>query len=122
MKIEELISKRNEELYARISRKLDIRLEPMDNEGWGALIKGNTGIIYYSQCKNPEESFSHELLHFDCQLNGFCRPKYSLIENSLNTHYLDNLLDALDNELQHHKIYSDYLQMGYNANAFFKGL
>ena len=119
MKIKQLVTERNKALFQSIQSEIKIVLKEQAQEGWGALIKKKAGIIYYSKCLYPKEAFVHELLHLKCQLDGFTRPKYALLENTANEKYLNNLLNALDNELQHHKMYRRYVSLGYDLIRFY---
>lgn len=120
-RIKDVISAKNQTLFQSVIKKNEIRLAyDADLQTWGSKFEKKVGYIYQVETIHPEESFVHELLHLECQQNGYIRPTYcidSLSEE--NTYYLFSLVEAIDNELQHILFYSRYISMGYDATKFY---
>lgn len=120
MKIKELLSDKNLELYNEICKSYKVVLKKGNEDSWTSRIDEDRkeAIIEWCNCKFPEESFVHELLHFKCQIMGFKRMRYGCCSADKDG-YFSKLITALDNELQHHKIYSQYMDLGYDEHHFY---
>ena len=80
---------------------------------------GSIAHIGYSGCKHPSASLAHELLHLDTQLRGYQRIKI-FISSIGQTNSFKILMDALDNELQHHKFYNRFISLGFQPDQFYQ--
>lgn len=118
MKIDDLISEKNRELFERINKIYPIELVATNETTWGSNLKDGKTTISYCDTKYPEECFTHELLHIDTQMKGYKRLRigFSAFDT---TEYFKRLMSALDNELQHHKMFSNFPQMGYSKELFY---
>ena len=119
MKIENLISPTNENLFNLINTKYNVKLNKIKDISWTSFIIGKTAHIGYINCSNPEAAFTHELLHFKLQINGFTKLTYGAFPIKDEYDFFPTFLEALDNELQHHKIYNEFLKMGYAEKSFY---
>ena len=65
--IEQLIDDRNRPLYDEIAAqmRLELREEPIPEEGWGSQYRANEslGIVFHAPTPYPQACFTHELLH-----------------------------------------------------------
>ncbi|EFM12131.1 hypothetical protein PaecuDRAFT_0811 [Paenibacillus curdlanolyticus YK9] len=122
MKLRELITSKNEDLFNRVTAQYKINLQPSTDEGcWSSNIdiKSKHATIYWADSQHPEEAFTHELLHFDIQRQGFKRLRYGICSADGAGHWFPIFMESLDNELQHHKMYDQYVAMGYNPDFFY---
>jgi len=119
MNINELVTDKNKMLYDDVKSALKILLRKnAKDDSWGAYINNNTLIIEYGSIINKEECFVHELLHAKCQLDGYKRIKWSISNKDING-YMSILGTAIDNEFQHHKMFKNFTNMGYNPSNFY---
>ena len=120
MKIKKCITNTNLSLFNYVKNNIKLTFEEVDPPEWGCILDGKTGIIRYSNSEHPEEAFVHELLHLKLQIDGYIRPYYAVLpKKSQRNFHLKTLIFAIDNELQHHKIYQEYLSMGYSEKYFY---
>lgn len=113
--------KKNEDLnslYEEINSWKPVVLEKSSDSMWGSYIndKGEA-VVSYAKASNYPACLAHELLHFKMQKNGYKRMKCS-VSSMQNNELSKRLIDALDNELQHHKMFSLFSRMGF-SNEFF---
>jgi hypothetical protein len=108
------------ELYEEISNAFPIIEEKSSSNYWGAHIDttGNA-VITYAKIKNQLAALAHELLHIKMQMLGYKRLKCVATISMRDKQFAKTLIDALDNELQHHKMYPYYSEMGFLREDFF---
>lgn len=106
-------------LLSDVSARTKIKYHKTNDGGWGSYMEQNTAHISYSGCKHPSASLAHELLHIDTQLRGYKRIRifFSSIDQTI---LIKNLMDALDNELQHHKFYKNFIDLGFAPIQFYQ--
>ena len=118
MKVEDLITEKNKDLFERVNSIYPVELIKFDDETWSSQVDNNKAIISYCDTKFPETCFVHELLHIDTQINGYKRLKIG-VSGFDTTEYFVTLMTAIDNELQHHKMFSSFIAMGYEKENFY---
>lgn len=89
-----------------------------DGSEWGSFIDDNDdAVVVYAKTKNKQCALAHELLHFAIQKSGYRRMRVST--TTLKTAPMKRLVDCLDNELQHHHMFSQYCDLGYPPKNFY---
>ncbi|MBL0741396.1 hypothetical protein [Chryseolinea lacunae] len=119
MQLKNLITDANRELYKRVTENLPIQFKKSNNNSWGSNKEEKRIIISHCETNHPEASFTHELLHIDTQMQGYRRLRSGLSLNSAVLEQLPFLCEMIDNEFQHHKMYSKFLQLGYPPHEFY---
>jgi hypothetical protein len=120
MKFDKL-AKKNEKLfvlYNEINDWMPIISEKGSSLEWGSFIKNDTAVIEFAPSDKSPSSLAHELLHFKIQKSGYKR----LMVVATNSEYkslMGRLISALDNELQHHKMYKHFTELGYGKKQFY---
>jgi hypothetical protein len=105
-------------LAEKLRQRFKIRYVESEKPGWGAVFKGDRLEITYSQSKYPAACLAHELLHADLQLQGYRRLRVSFTGHG--EHALFNrLTTALDNELQHHRMFPEFVRTGFPPEQFY---
>lgn len=122
MDIEEILkqNKKVAELFSEINTWKPILFQEDNNSEdntWGSHIDENgNAVISYCETNNKLTYLAHELLHFKVQKDGYRRIKsccyHPLFRNN-------ELLDALDNELQHHKMFPIFIGLGLDGKKFY---
>jgi hypothetical protein len=118
MKIEDLITVKNRALYDRVSTLYKVELRPGEST-WGAVVVNCVAYISYTDTMYAEECFTHELLHVDTQMKGYRRILAGVSLQKNTNHALRQIIGCLDNEFQHHKMYTEYERMTYAAERFY---
>ncbi len=105
----------NEEVAGRFN--IEYRHDPKSSH-WGSEQTGPSSrlISYNSRCP-AQSSLAHELLHFWVQGKGYRRVHGGY--SSLGDGPFIRLLAALDNELQHHKMFPQFLKLGFDKREFY---
>jgi hypothetical protein len=105
-------------LIAEVQQTHKISYHRSKNGSWGCEVVGKTAHISYQKTKNPGGALVHELLHVIVQRNGYRRPKvwFSTIDQTAR---FNRLMSCLDNELQHHKMYRQFVTLGFASNEFY---
>src|SRR5205823_12320984 len=95
-----------------------IRYHRSSDLNWGCHVDGKIAHISYQKTAHPGASLAHELLHVLVQHSGYERIRvgFSTIDQ---TWRFQRLMTCLDNELQHHKMFPRFAQLGFPANEFY---
>jgi hypothetical protein len=105
-------------LLAEISNEVTIKFVASDHDGWGSNMEDGSATIWWSGCRHPSASLAHELLHLRLQLQGYKRARI-IISNIADPETNKRLMGAIDNEIQHHKFYADFLAAGFEPHQFY---
>jgi len=106
-------------LYERIKNEgLTIRPKQVRGDSWGTEIVAGVAHLQYCGCTYPSAALAHELLHLDTQLKGYKRIRIGFSEFD-TTPTFRTFMEALDNELQHHKFFAEFLDMGFTPSQFY---
>lgn len=122
MKKEKLIDDRNRELYDNVRKHYKVNLKKSNDHMWGSHIEKDAVIISHSKTNHPISSFTHELLHPDTQIKGYKRIRAGVSLNMEIHKHLPRICSCLDNELQHHKMYDKFIELGFPPNEFYNDL
>ena len=106
------------EIFNDLSLKIPIKFSKSSEDSWGIEIKNGTAHISFTNCKNPDASLAHELLHIETQLNGYKRIKIGFCAHE-KTSLFSRLITCLDNELQHYKFYDKFISQGFQPDVFY---
>jgi hypothetical protein len=109
---------RNKTLIDRVAKHVQLKYEPSEDNGWGCEIRNNIAYIWYCECSFPAASLAHELLHIDTQLKGYKRIMIGYSRHE-STELFMRLMNAMDNELQHHKFYEEFIRLGFTKESFY---
>ncbi len=113
-----LQDKRIAPLFESVRTRVKVRFEKGTGAMWGSNMENGEAVISYVEANHPSSALAHELLHFDTQLKGYKRMR-AVASNLTPLEGVRNVLEALDNELQHHRFYSDFLDLGFKPSQFY---
>jgi hypothetical protein len=87
--------------------------------GWGSSIADGVVHIDYDHTRFPGGALAHELLHILTQHRGYRRIciGFSTLDP---TEGFSRVLTCLDNELQHHRMYPEFIRSGFAAEEFYR--
>ena len=85
---------------------------------WGSDVRRGDAHIEYQDTKHPGAALAHELLHVLTQDRGYRRLRIGLWASD-DAGRMTTMLNCLDNELQHHKMYPEFQQLGFAPHEFY---
>lgn len=86
---------------------------------WESSVVNGKAIIRMAATDRPMASFAHEILHLRLSARGYRHILGSGNPDPGVNSIVQNLLTALDNELQHHRMFSEFLAAGFAADEFY---
>jgi len=119
-----MLDDRNRALYKWVSRRAPILLGRSKEGNWeGSLrLTDRMGIVAAVESRHPCASFAHKLLHIKLQLNGLIKPKVVFVErlhlSGTTKSHLERLVNAMCDDLAHHRLYGEFLGLGFLPNEF----
>ena len=108
-----------EELYQEIHAQTPVTFtEQAGNDEWSSQTMGGTTSISGTPTAHPDAAMAHELLHAKLKIGGY---KQYCTTTAMNMKYklANTIARMLDNELQHHKMFGDFLAMGFQPEQFY---
>lgn len=109
---------RIQSILTEVSSRVKVDYVAAEHQGWGSNMEDGMAEISWSDCRHPSASLMHELLHIRLQLSGYRRIRFG-ISNVADPETCKLLMDCLDNELQHHKFYADFIAAGFSPDQFY---
>ena len=108
-----------EALYREVEAVTPVTVGYNPRQGpWSSQTADGKTEIIVSLSSRPEASLAHELLHARLKTRGY--RQYGLIGTmDPNPELLKYINEALDNELQHHRIFPEFLEMGFTGDQFY---
>jgi hypothetical protein len=107
------------ELFESISKITPISFEPSPDSSWSITIIDGRTQIQFAQISDPAAALAHELLHARMKINGYKSYLTAVSKDGLD-HTPIATLEMLDNELQHHKFFSSFEDLGLSACHFYE--
>jgi hypothetical protein len=106
-------------LYEDINNQSPISFEAgAPGEHWGTETADGKTKIYVTSTKDPAAALAHELLHAKLKLGGY-RQYLIMLSMDKKQLFLKPLGEILDNELQHHRMFEEFLGAGFRAEQFY---
>ncbi|EHR0248295.1 TPA: hypothetical protein NJ512_001432 [Vibrio parahaemolyticus] len=106
------------DLYEEVNQWKPVKAVRGQSIEWGSYVDNNTAYIEFSPDDKSPSALAHELLHFKVQKSGYKRLRV-IATNAKNKQGMKLLMEALDNELQHHKMYKSFVEMGFSKQSFY---
>lgn len=116
-------AKKNSKLYALYKeidawKRIVVQKSEKDDSSWGSFIDdSDNAVVVYAKTKNKQSALAHELLHFSIQKSGYKRMRVSA--TTLDKTSMSRLVSCLDNELQHHRMFAQFCDLGYPRKNFY---
>ena len=114
--LEDLLDDKNAALYESLGARVNIILNDSDEDSWTSKLSENVAYIGVLESAYPTACFSHELLHMKLELYGMGHPYF--IDNENLEESAAELVSFLYNQLAHHKMYPEFVEMGYPPEQF----
>lgn len=104
-------------LYQWADALSPITIKPSDGKTWGSETTPDGTVISVAPTRYPAESLYHELLHADLKVKGY--RQHSTFVRVTDNNLVQALANALDNELQHHRMYPAFVAAGFDPEHFY---
>lgn len=115
-----LRDQRAKDLLDELSREIRFEFLSSSDSSWGSNMESpGRAVIYAAPTTAPAESMAHELLHIRTQLLGYRRLRIDA-SRTLPLDFRGHLISALDNELQHHRMFPEYRRRGFSSTRFYR--
>jgi hypothetical protein len=107
-------------IFVEVEAKYEeVGVRIIDEPEWHSGVKGGKPTLSMADTKRHMPSFAHELRHLRLSGRGY---RHILAGGNLNISkrvLLSQLLSTLDNELQHHRMYADFVAAGFDSKEFY---
>lgn len=102
-----------------IAAKYTICIERTDDPEWSSSVEGTTAVITISDTQRHLSAFAHELLHLRLSTRGYRHILGCAHPDGSKRNIVSYVLQALDNELQHHRMFPDFVAAGFDGAEFY---
>lgn len=107
-----------DQLYQSVEKITDIEVIEGAGDYWESSTSNGKTTITTGKSNNPAASLFHELLHAEMKNSGYAQYTYAVTTNAVGKG-VTPILEALDNELQHHRFYPKFAAAGFKPNEFY---
>ena len=123
MNIYKFLDEKNKNLLSELEIDFNISFEERGNINYCEVFsKNNNCIIYFNPNIINNDSIAHELLHIKLKKYNYTISNHVFhsfqVDKSLKSAFTKFLCDHIGNCLDHKKMYSEYLEMGYSPDKF----
>lgn len=110
---------RLKDIIAEVEQKYELVITIGSGPAWESSIVNGKAIIRMAKTARPMASFAHEILHLRLSARGYRHILGSGNPDQAVNSIAQDLLSALDNELQHHRIFPEFLSAGFANDEFY---
>jgi hypothetical protein len=105
-------------LYQRVDAATPITIEFVSGNSWSSATVDQATTIEVGSSKYPAAALFHELLHAQLKIDGY-RQHLTILPTRPRIAALKPLIGALDNELQHHRMFAAFSAAGFTDGEFY---
>jgi len=105
-------------LYQKVEAQTPITLKAIAGCTWSSATKAGVTEIEVGTALHPEAALYHELLHADLKISGLTLPPFAVSKNP-NSIGISDTLYAIENELQHHRMFGAFTAAGFSPAHFY---
>ncbi len=105
-------------LLTQVKAQCKVHFKRAEGDMWGSSLEDGIARIYHTDTDHPAASLAHELLHIIVQLKGIRQLRVGFWTLD-QTERLNRFMKAVNNELQHHKMFSHFTAAGFAPNEFY---
>lgn len=102
-----------------VAKTYKVQLVVTDEPDWASAPEKSRATIEVSDTSRPLPSFAHEYLHLRMSARGYRHILGSINLDPGKNRVIQQLLIALDNELQHHRMFDDFVAAGFDGGDFY---
>src|SRR5271157_1491076 len=100
------------QLYEEVRSQTPIVFVQSNDGFWGSKTQNGQTTIYQATANHPDACLAHELLHAKLKCSGYKQYIVAICPTQKKDQ-IRSLLGTLDNELQHHRFYREFLALGF---------
>jgi hypothetical protein len=115
---EALIDPEVRKLFDEVQFATPIEFVKKATDCWGSTTTNGRTEITYGPTKHPSAALAHELLHAKLKISGY-RQHVTVCSMDEDQDTLMDVVHAMDNELQHHRMFRLFLDLGFKAEHFY---
>lgn len=104
---------------AEADKAYELQIAPTRAVEWFSQVRDGKAQIGMAETERPLPSFAHEILHICLSARGY---KHVVEIANLDEHkrkVLQAIVEALDNELQHHRMFDEFVAAGFDGGEFY---
>jgi hypothetical protein len=105
-------------LYESVASGGRLVFEDSSSDRWGSQTVNGKTTIFHAPSNRPQACLGHELLHASLKGQGYKQYTVALCFTGKKS-VIARVLSALDNELQHHKFYDLFLNLGFSGTEMY---
>ena len=105
-------------LLTEVKSRCTIRFKKSDGDAWGSSLTGGVAQIDHTKTAYPAASLAHELLHIIVQLKGIKQIRIGIWTLD-QTEMFNRFMKAINNELQHHRMFPTFISVGFTPSEFY---
>ncbi len=122
--MEEILNEKNKILLTELRQDFKIDFQQKSINYCEVFSKNGCSTIFYNPKLVDNESIAHELLHIKLKRYNYVIGNHIYLsyqsDNKLGKVFSKFLCDHIENCFDHHKMYPEYLSMGYGPEKFIK--
>ncbi len=104
---------------AEAEKAYELRISPTTEEGWFSEVVNGKAKIGMGETERPLPSFAHEILHVCLSARGYKHVVELANTDPIRLSVLQALISSLDNELQHHRMFGEFVATGFDGGEFY---
>lgn len=106
-------------IIAEVEKTYEIGVAIFEGPEWECEAKGTRAVIRIADTSRPLSAFAHELLHLRLAARGYRHIRANANHDPEINLRAASLISALDNELQHHRMFPDFVSAGFDGRDFY---
>lgn len=120
--VNDFLDERNRELWEDVCANHNVSIKEAFEDNYGVYIKEDESIIYVLSNEKCPASFTHELLHIWLSIKKYSPGNYikglKYQEDKLRMVFSNELVEHIENVLEHRKMLPKFIEMGYKRSDF----
>lgn len=106
-------------IMKEVEGRYQLKFRIIDELEWSSSVDGDTAEIGMAETQRHLQSFAHELLHLRLSARGYRHILGAGSHDPVKRDIIRALLGALDNELQHHRFFPEFVDAGFDGQDFY---
>ncbi len=102
-----------------VQAKYELGIKIVDKTEWSSTVDGQKATIEVADTDRPMAAFAHELLHLRLSARGYRHILGNGNRDEAKRILVSYVLSALDNELQHHRMFPEFIAHGFDEAEFY---
>ncbi|MEI3807565.1 hypothetical protein V6R85_23885 [Agrobacterium sp. CCNWLW32] len=104
---------------AEADKAYELQIAPTKAVEWFSQVRDGKAQIGMAETERPLPSFAHEILHVCLSARGYRHVVEIANMDEHKRNVLQAIVTALDNELQHHRMFDEFVAAGFDGGDFY---